>query len=201
MQNNKNDVYEIRDRFRKKGRKLDRFYYKLFLVFAIIGVLYHFLMAPISIGKDIRYDVFIIYLPVGFGVFFFGFLNRKFFHFQLKDSKSFFEKSFVSLLYLLFGIILSYSIFGTIARASWDLVNYKIAKQNPKEIIEVNVEHFDTWRFPKIKFVFNQKMESFRTNYHYINQFNKENPEKYYLEIQVQKGIWNHYLVNDWKIK
>ncbi|MFB9107520.1 hypothetical protein [Flavobacterium gyeonganense] len=103
--------------------------------------------------------------------------------------------------YLLQGIFVSYLSFGQIAGVTWNYLNKKEAEKNNIEIISCNVTGFYTKKNPDVSFKFKNRTEVFRVSPETNRQNYNRNPKDYKLEITVQKGIWNYYLVKHWELK
>lgn len=167
----------------------------------IFAVVYYYFMEPETIGHDPRYALFIFYIPNIAGIITLGFYRRKFLIYRFATNKGFVLWTFMVFIYIIQGILFSYLIFGQLARLSWDLINYQTAKNNPVEIVQCDVTRFWVKRNPSIDFKFNNRHESFKVQYSAIKQYQHGSPEKYRLSIEVQKGVWNYCLVNDWEVQ
>lgn len=182
-------------------KKLDKKHYKISIGLMICGVIFYFFIKPITIGHDIRYSIYIFWLPTIIGMFALG-LYRKNFLIQRFTSKKAIGLFIIDAFYfLVHGIIFSYLSFGQLASITWELLNYIEAKQNPQEIIECEVERFWVKKNPTIDFKLDNKSERLKVKYSEIEMYSEENPTDYKIDIRVHKGIWNHYLVEDFEVK
>ena len=74
-------------------------------------------------------------------------------------------------------------------------------KKNPTEIVICKVTGFYTKKNPDISFDFKNQTEVFNVSSEMNRENYTRNPKDYQLEITVQKGIWNYYIVKHWKLK
>lgn len=110
-------------------------------------------------------------------------------------------KLYVIAFYFLQGILFSYLSFGQIAGVIWNYINKKEAEKNPTEIVICKVTGFYTKKNPDISFTFKNQTEVFNISTEMNRKNYNRNPKDYELEITVQKGIWNYYIVKHWSLK
>ena len=101
----------------------------------IFGIVYHFFIEPTTIGNDSRYLNYILGLPIIIGILLLGIYRRHFLLGRFRSNKNIALWSFMSIFYLLQGVLFSYLCFGQIARMDWDLANVIIAKNNISETL------------------------------------------------------------------
>lgn len=155
----------------------------------------------ITIGHDVRYNIYIFFIPLLIGILFFGIYRKDF---LLRTYLSFDEtyaKLYVIGFYLLQGVIISYLSFGQIAAVMWNYINIKESERNKTELINCNVTGFYTRKNPDISFEFRSLTEVFSVSSEMNRQNYNRNPKDYELEITVRKGIWNYYIVKHWELK
>ncbi|MFH6991394.1 hypothetical protein [Flavobacterium sp. FlaQc-48] len=186
---------------KNKEKKKEKIQYYLLisaLIFCLINLTF---IENKTIGHDKRYQIYIFWLPILIGILFFGIYRRKFLIEKYLSFKEVYVKIYVIGFYLLQGIVVSYLSFGQIAGLTWNYINQKEAAKNPTEIVICKVTRFYTKKNPDISFKFKNRTEVFSVT----SQMNRENynrnPKDYELEIIVQKGIWNYYIVKHWKLK
>ncbi|XZF15775.1 hypothetical protein ACTHGU_06540 [Chitinophagaceae bacterium MMS25-I14] len=46
--------------------------------------------------------------------------------------------------------------------------------------------------------MFHSRYEEFHVNYQQVSDYRDKSPKDYQVELQVQKGLWNQYVVNSW---
>ena len=168
------------------------------MIFCIINLVF---IESKTIGHNKRYDIYIFWLPIFIGLIFLGIYRREFLIRKYLSFKEVHLKIYVIGFYLLQGILVSYLSFGQITSVIWNYINKNVAEKNPTEIFICKVTGFYTKKNPDISFKFKNRTEVFGVN----NETNRENynrnPKDYELEITVQKGIWNYYIVKHWKLK
>ncbi|WP_210646953.1 hypothetical protein [Flavobacterium flabelliforme] len=167
------------------------------MIFCIINLAF---IESKTIGHDKRYEIYIFWLPIFIGLIFFGIFRR---HYLIRNFLAFKEiylKIYVVGFYLLQGIFVSYLSFGQVASVIWNYVNINEAEKNPREIFICKVIGFYTKKNPDVSFKFKNEIEVFGVNSETNRENYNRNPKDYELKITVQKGIWNYYIVKDWKL-
>ncbi|MDA6069003.1 hypothetical protein NJT12_05150 [Flavobacterium sp. AC] len=154
-----------------------------------------------TIGHDPRYQIYVFWLPTIIGILFFGIYRRKFLIRKYQSFKEVYLKIYVIGFYLLQGILVSYLSFGQIAGIVWNYINKKEAEKNPTEIVICNVKGFYTKKNPDISFTFKDKIEVFSITSEMNRENYNRNPKDFALEVIVQEGIWNYYIVKHWSLK
>lgn len=154
-----------------------------------------------TIGGDYRYKIYIILLPTIIGIIFFGFYRKEFLIRKCLSFKETYLKLYVIGFYLLQGILVSYLSFGQVVSVAWNCINKCEAEKNPTEIVICKVTGFYTKKNPDISFNFKNQTEVFSVSSEMNRENYNRNPKDYELEITVQKGIWNYYIVKHWKLK
>ena len=184
-----------------KEKKTERIHYSL-LIFALIFCIVNLaFIESETIGHDERYEIYIFWLPTIVGILFFGLYRRKFLIRKYLSFKETYAKIYIIGFYLLQGILVSYLSFGQIASVIWNYINKNEAEKNPTEIVICKVTGFYTKKNPDVSFVFKNKTEVFRVNSEMNRENYNRNPKDYKLEITIQKGIWNYYIVKHWRFK
>lgn len=184
-------------------KKLEKKYYRILIGLLIFGAIYYYFIQPKTIGHDIRYNIFVFWIPTLTGIIALGIYRRQFLINEFKINKGFISRAFMMFLYFLEGIMFSYLIFGQIANVCWNTINQNVAKTNPVETINCKLTNFCTGKnsYNGMYFIFQDRSEKIKTDYSTIKNYLDKNPEKYELVVEVQKGIWNHYLLKNWEIK
>lgn len=173
----------------------------------IFGFAYYWFVEPKTIGHDIRYAIYIFWLPTIIGMLTLGIYRRQFLINRFATNKGFVLGTFMVFFYLLQGLIFSYISFGQIAKMSWDYANFQVAKENTTEKVECEVTKFWTrantnkFQSDAVFFEFKNRSESLKVSYESIKQYKDKNPENYLVDIDARRGIWNYYLVDNWTIK
>lgn len=194
--------YQAKRQYIKEEKRLDKKHYRILIGLAIFAWAYYYFFEPKTIGHDIRYNIFIFWIPTIIGTITIGIYRRQFLANKFATNKSFALRLFMIAFYLIQGFIFSYLSFGQVAKISSDIVNRQTANGNPNESLVCNVTRFWSKRKSyKIEFKFNDKYERLQVSYQTIKNYIEENPKDYAITIQAQKGLWNHYFVNDWTIQ
>jgi hypothetical protein len=184
-----------------KEKKTERIHYSL-LIFALIFCIVNLaFIESETIGHDERYVIYIFWLPTIIGIIFFGLYRREFLIRKYLSFKKTYDKIYVIGFYLLQGILVSYLSFGQTASVIWNYLNKKESEKNMTEIINCKVTGFYTKKNPEVSFEFKNQTEVFNVSSETNRENYNRNPKDYELEITVQKGIWNYYIVKHWKLK
>jgi hypothetical protein len=190
-----------RRKIKNKEKKINRKHYILLILAMIFFIINHTFFESPTIGHDIRYTIYIFFLPVLIGILFFGIYRKDFLVRTYLSFNETYAKIYVICFYLLQGIIVSYLSFGQIADVTWNYIITREAEKNKVEIINCKVEGFYTRKNPDISFKFKNRIEVFSVTQEMNRQNYNRNPKDYLLEITVQKGIWNYYVVKNWELK
>jgi len=186
---------------KNKEKKIDRIHYILLIAALIFSVLNYTFFKSKTIGHDIRYNIYIFWLPIMIGLIFFGIYRRDFLIRKYSSFSQTYTKIYVIGFYLIQGFFVSYLSFGQIASITWNYFNKKEAEKNKIEIINCNVTGFYTKKNPDVSFQFKNRTEVFEVSTEMNRQNYNRNPKDYKVEIIAQKGIWNYYIVKNWKLK
>lgn len=190
--------------FSKKQRFKENLNYYIFIGFAIAFVLFYWLK-PDTIGHSITYLLLIQVLPVAMGITLSFIFRKKLFNTNnftaLKNIK---QKAAAIVILLIAVTIGSYITLGLVTNVSWECANYYVAENNKTETIILPVAEFHKGSGRKathsIKFHFQGKKERIRVSIGYIRQCLEQSATKKHIKLRVRKGLWNHYLVEDWDI-
>lgn len=185
----------------EKEKRFEKGLYRLVIGLAVFGVVYYYFIEPKTIGDDIRYSIYIFWLPTIAGLVLLAIYRRQFLIQKFRTNKGFILWTIMILFYLLEGFIFSYLSFGQAAKVSWDILNYSVTKQNQTEVLRCDVTRFWTGRKSNsIDFTFNGKHEEIKVQYKTIKKYLDENPDDYEVILEAQKGIWGYYTLNSWKL-
>ena len=183
--------------------KLAKNNYRIVIGLLIFGCIYYYFIQPKTIGHDIRYNIYIFLMPTLAGIFTLGMYRRNFLINKFIKLNGFALRAFMVFIFFIQGIIFSYLIFGQIANIGWNIINQNVAKDNPVEVINCEITNFFTGKNSNngIYYTFHGRSEKIKTNFQTIKFYLDKNPDNYKLEIKIQKGIWNHYLLKEWTIR
>ena len=201
MREKRNQKITENRKYVNKEKKIERIHYFL-LVFALIFCIVNLVFIESeTIGHDEKYEIYIFWLPIIVGIFFFGIYRKDFLIRKYLSFKETYAKIYVIGFYFIQGILVSYLSFGQIASVIWNCINKFEAKKNPTEIITCKVTGFYTKKNPTVSFNFKNQTEVFNVSSETNRDNYDRNPKDYELEISVKKGIWNYYIVEHWKLK
>jgi hypothetical protein len=154
-----------------------------------------------TIGGDCRYLIYIFLLPIIIGMLFFGIYRKEFLIRKFLSFKEIHFKIYVIGFYFLQGVLISYLSFGQVTSVIWNYINVNEAERNPAEVVICKVTSFYTNRNPHISFDFKSQTETFDVSSEMNKEIYNRDPKNYELEITIQKGIWNYFIVKHWKLK
>jgi hypothetical protein len=174
----------------------------LTIVLYVFAIAYHIFFHPLTVGHNHNYILYIFWLPTITGWVIFAWCNRKDFVEEEIERTFLIEKIFN---YFHLGIIFfafSYLSFGQIAKISWDIANYQIAKTNLVENLNCQITGLTKGSYSAIYFNFKNTDESINSfmKLKRFSEFYNTDLDSCSLNIKVQKGIWNYYLVDEYKI-
>jgi len=179
--------------------------YLAFMVFAGLTIL-HYYLQPVMLGHDVRYTIYILWLPIIGGVAIIAYWRRKFLLDDLKHEKTFWDAFFICIFYFLEGLIFSFMSFAQLVGTGWDIANYSVAKHAQSTVIECPVDDFyrgsrhNVARY-QVEFKLNGHYEEMTMSDEDYDKYHEKKPANYKLRITVQKGIWNIYQVKTWTIE
>jgi hypothetical protein len=198
----KQTKFQHKKQFIQNEKKLEKKHYGIIIGLIIFTVVYHYFIEPKTIGEDIRYSIYIFWIPTIIGMLTLGIYRRQFLLNRFATNKGFVLWSFMTFLYLLQGFLFSFISFGQIAKMSWDYANFKKAKQNVSETLHCEViEVWTTKQSNYLSFTFDNRRETFNVSNQFIKDYQVKKNKNYKLEINARKGIWNYYLVDNWEIE
>ncbi len=156
---------------------------------------------PHTIGRDWRYPVFVVALPIVLGMVVLGIYRRQFLINHYTASKGLVLRCVIVVSYLVQGVFLSFISFGQVAKMSWDYAQYKATQSNQREVQYCPIDNFITrGRRPRIVIKFNEGTEVIHARHGELKDCNDENVSQYLLKVYATKGVWNYYTLNGWEI-
>ncbi|MBZ4037652.1 hypothetical protein K6T82_23020 [Flavobacterium sp. 17A] len=201
MKVNRNQKKTEKRILKNKEKKIDLIHYILLIAALILFILNYTFFTSKTIGHDVRYTIYVLWLPLITGVLFLGIYRKDFLIKKYRSFNETYAKIYVIAFYLIQGIFVSYVTFGQIASTTWNYLNKKEAAKNKIEIINCKVTGFYTKKNPDVSFQFKNRIEVFEVSSEMNRENYNRNPKDYKLEIKVEKGIWNYYVVTYWKLK
>ena len=182
-------------------RYLKRYTYLLY-IFIPIFLVYSFFFEKKTIGLDIRYYLYIIFIPFLVGAIV-NILFAK--NFMIKNYASAKNASikFLSIqLYILFIVFSSFLCFVEPTIIVWDILNNNKVKENYLEQYDCKIISINKRKYSSCSFLFNNKIETFSTHcYSKIKDIDMNHLSNYTITIVIRKGIWDSYIVEEWYIK
>ena len=188
-------------KFISTEKRLEKKHYRILIGLMIFGIGYYYFIEPRTIGHDIRYSVYIFWLPTIIGIVTLTIYRRQFLINKFSTNKGFVLWTFMILFYLLQGFIFSYLSIGQVAKIGWDILNEKASHQNQIETLRCDVTKFWTKRRPySIHFTFRDRHESIIVDYSTLKEYVNENPKDFEIVIEAKEGIWNYYKLDNWTL-
>lgn len=200
MKQMKQTTYRQAKKIAQTEKKLDKKHYTILIGLMIFAVVYHYFIEPKTIGHDIKYTIYIFALPTAVGMAILGIYRKQFLITQFARNKEFSVRIFTIFLYLIQGLLFSYLSFGQIAKISWDYCNSQAAKHGATTTLHCPITGFRAGKSPTIAFTLNGRPESIDVTYSTIKPYENIDINDYYIKINVSKGIWNYYVLNEWSI-
>ena len=191
-----------------KQKKRDAILYRSFMTAIAVFVLYHIFIESHLFGSDYRYNLFVFWIPTLIG--FFIALKFNLFQFDWKECISDIKKetNFFYKIFTIPFIILAHFVFAVImfwmpSNIIWDALNKMESKNNKLEVFFIPVNQFSTSSkgADRIYFYFKNELESIPVPYQDIKPYLDKNPSNFKVEIDVRKGLWNHYVLESWDIR
>ncbi len=186
-----------------KEEKLDKRHLRIVMALMIIWILHYILLDLETIGVGENYSIYIFYIPVSLGIIALGFYRKPMLLNNLRIKESFRAKLiFLSSMFFQ-GLLFSYLSFGTLAHGIWNQLNSILSESNRTEYITVPVKKFS---FPhkgrnQISFYVDGESEFINVQFQSIKKYRDSDPRNYAIELKVNKGFWESYVVNGWKIR
>jgi len=165
-----------------------------------LGFLAYHQYKPAIIGHSLLYNIFIeILLSLTGGLAFTIYLIR-----GIEATIALWKKTVAFAIVFVCAALLSFAVFGLMADVGFNYLNYKAAKKNPATTVTLPVTEFHEGNGRhatyKVYFNFEGSSESLATNRETIKYFIAHKDTKKHIRIKLRKGIWNHYLVEDWEV-
>lgn len=190
-------------RLSKSKKRTSNLNYIILVGLVVLSVVYRSYFQIETIGSDYRYFLIIFLIPTVLGILILGIIKKEFLKTILKDSKGLFSKGFMTFLYIVQGFLFSYLSVGLLANVIWDNLNKKTADLNSIEIIDCRIEKINSGSSrtsPNIYFLFYGKSESISIDHETYGKYYDSKHTDLNLQIIVRKGIWNYYVLDEWKI-
>jgi hypothetical protein len=141
--------------------------------------------------------------PTVIGILILGIIKKEYVKYRLIEAKGLLSKGFLIFLFTVQGFLFSYLSFGLIANVIWDNLNKKSADFSSSEIIYCKIEKINSGTSktsPNIYFLLKDNSESISIDHETYGKYYDSKLTDIKLQISVRKGIWNYYILDEWKI-
>jgi len=199
----KKKIITRRNLSKKQKTGSNNLYSKIFIGLLIAFLLFQMFIKSVTIGNDNRFFIYIFLLPTFFGLIILGIYRINFLKNEYKKLKNLMEKTIFVFLYVIQGFFFSYLSIGLTTDIVWDNLNKKKANSSLNETINCRITKINsgtTRSEPNIYFTFQDNDENISIDRETYGQFYRSNPDTLELQLNIRKGIWNYYIVDDWKI-
>ncbi|MHA3788057.1 hypothetical protein ACX0HA_07590 [Flavobacterium hauense] len=187
-----------------KQRTRDKAVYAGFIACVVLFVAIYW-FKPLTIGTDGTHTFFVIVLPILAGISLLISYRKKIFNTEaIAAVTNIWHKIGLSIIIPLLASLFSFIIFGTIANLAFEISNYYAAKHSRQQTVVLPVDEFHIGRGSKakhtIRFNFKGEKEYIKVSRNFIDQYVRETNSKHQIKLKLRKGLWNHYLVDDFDI-
>jgi hypothetical protein len=167
----------------------------------ILFVFYGYYFGYNKIGTDYRYLIIINILPLLSGTLFIIYRSRKIIKSIIKVKNALFVRVINIVMHFISALLLSYFTLGFVSKITWDYFNLKEARQSEIEHISCKITKVIIGvgkHGPEIEFLYNGKTEKLPINY---DSYSECSPLTAEVELDIKKGIWDSYVVENYRIK
>lgn len=197
------------EEFQNIDKKEDKLHYNIFVFFTIATIIKYIVFDEKIIGGDLRYTIFIFWIPFILGLIILGIYQRDKIIFVVKSGDSVIQKILYFIFLLIIGGTVSFFSMYTMSDLLFQIVNNRKIENKKSEIINFEIKSFDEDKNSrsqifaggdKVWFIYNSKKESLKLDHKKFESIELE-PKKHVLNIKLKKGIWNHATVSNWSIQ
>lgn len=158
-----------------------------------------------TIGSDIRYNLIIVFIPLAIGTSMIAFHHKNIIHtHKISALKQTWKKIATYIILLFCAVLFSFITLGIIAMMGFEVINHMAASNTKPEVVVLPITKFyeDHGKRPthKIYFIFREEKEAVPVSREDIRFYKSEDVQKNRIKLIIRKGIWNHYIVQDYKI-
>lgn len=190
-----------RKKFLKNEKRLEKKHGRIFIGLCVFACLYYLFIEPFYIGHDIRYTIFVFWLPVTLGVVALAIYRWPFLLLRLQEERNYLMRLLLVLFWLVQGLITPYLSAGQVSKITWDILNETAVQKSVTTMMRCDIKKISTAKNgAHIYFIFNGKQENLKVSYSDVAAYLHENPKNYRLFVKVKAGYWNHYKVDEWEI-
>jgi hypothetical protein len=188
-------------KFISKEKTLDKLHSRILIAAKLLWIIYHSFFYTHTLGTDTRYTWLIVITPLCIGLGILAVYRRNFLITKISAAKQLPEKLVLLSFYILEGLFASYFILVFSIELIWNHLNYQTAIQNITEHYTCPVTKINNSRTSiYVDFDFKERNERVYISYKTYKTLNKNTPEKYNIAIDVNKGMWNYYIVKNYTI-
>lgn len=187
----------------KRKKNHTNWRYIILVGLIILFVIYRSYFQIETIGSDFRYFLIVFLTPTVIGIVIIGIIEKDSIKSRLIEAKDFFSKGLLILLFTVQGFLFSYLSFGLIASMIWDNLNKKTADFSSVDFINCKIEKINSGTSktsPNIYFLLHDKSERISIDNETYGKYFDSKLTDIELQISVRKGIWNYYILDEWKI-
>ncbi|WP_298392416.1 hypothetical protein [Flavobacterium sp.] len=193
-----------------KQKKREEIQYQFLIAVLVIGLIHYFFIESKYIGGDYRYDLFVFWIPVIVGFLLIVKFNILSIDWKdiltnIRKEKNIFHKIIYLPLLFLVHFMLAVMYFWIPANIIFDGINKIESNKNVIETYTLKVHefHHSSGRSGStlVRFIFKGEKEHIKVSYEDIKPYLDKNPNDFQISIEVKKGIWNYYILENWDIK
>lgn len=187
----------------KKQERQSKVVYAVVIACIVLFMAVYWLK-PLGLGSDIRYDIFVVALPVVIGIGLFISYRKKLLDMEVVAAETMWNKIWMSTVLLTIIGLFSYLTLGFFTSLTFEVINYNLAEDSKQQIVLLPIDEFHEGHGSKathsIRFHFNGEKENMRVSRNFIKQCIEKSAAKHRIKLKLRKGLWNHYLVDEWDI-
>ena len=177
--------------------------YRLLIALGIYGTGYYFIFKPLTIGHNINYSLYIVWIPIIVGLIVISWLRKDFFKRLNKTFKSKIDKIITYLFLFIMGLMYSYLSFGITTEIIFQIINKQKIKNIPQTTYNFPVESINSSyraRSASIAFDFNNHSEKIEIDNKLYRELKDKEIDNFNLRIKCRKGMFDVYYIDNWEI-
>lgn len=191
---------------KKKQHRANKISYRILITGIVLFSLLTF-FSPRTIGYDSGFMVFILLLPVAIGVLLLLIYQKKITDALIGTSnyvETLWEKILFQAFYIVAAAFFSFFTLSVPVQIGFETISFYTASGNRQETILLPVKEFHkksgSRGSNRVYFYFNGRSESIGVSKETINRYISESATKHRIKLKIRKGLWNHYIVDEWDI-
>lgn len=202
MRLSKAERHKRRTSQKRREKRQEKIIYRVFWGCIISFLLFQY-FKPLTIGNDVKYNVFVVLLPIVAGLtIFYNYKNQILDAKAVASVKNNWHKLGYAAVFTVVISLLSFLSIGLIASIIFETLNYNVALENKTKEVIVPINRFYEGNKGKRKiyFTFNNNSEYFNISRENMKVYKAQSHIKKRLRLTLREGVWNHYLVEDWEV-